>query len=232
MTLFQRLASTLQGPRLLLWSLGSWGLIDLLPETNSPSSAPHFQSKSRLNYNHIQKPHRNSFDGDMRAGTRSLPETPRISSGRRSDVEYHHRRLSLQINKENMNASEEQLMSRLSSLKKHNKQLKLHNNNEDVENRSPAGQYYVRQIVKQVKESVSRKVGLDLTNTIRNREQSREELVTHQFKYRKISTKVADDSCPDDKHSPKLRFLESKSKDDINPDRSTFKIIIFIITSK
>ncbi|XWS37738.1 hypothetical protein CRYUN_Cryun19dG0071000 [Craigia yunnanensis] len=190
--------------------------LDLLPESRSPSfsSAPKFQAKSRLNH-HIQpaKPlqskitgHRNSFDCDIR-GTRSLPETPRISSARRSDVDHHHR-LSLQINKENMSASEELVMSRLSSLKR--KELK----HED-ENRSPG--HYARQIVKQVKESVSRKVGMDIANTVRNREQAREELVS-QFKYKKISralTKVADDSSPG-KHStpscsPKLRFLESKA---------------------
>ena len=195
--------------------------LDLLPESRSPSfsSAPNFQSKSRLNH-HIQPPkplqskitgHRNSSDGDIRV-TRSLPETPRISFARTSDVDHHHR-LSLQINKENMSASEELVMSRLLSLKR--KELK----HED-ENRSPG--HYARQIVKQVKESVSRKVGMDITNTVRNREQAREELVS-QFKYKKMSrafTKVADDSSPG-KHatpscSPKLRFLESKSKPVIN----------------
>ncbi|KAK6250517.1 hypothetical protein SCA6_004522 [Theobroma cacao] len=195
--------------------------LDLLPESRSPSfsSAPHFQAKSHLNH-HIRSPkplqskrtsHRNSLDGEIR-GTRSLPETPRISSARRSDVDHHHR-LSLQINKENMSASEELVISRLSSLKR--KELK----HED-ENRSPG--HYARQIVKQVKESVSRKVGMDITNSVRNREQAREELVS-QFKYKKISralTKVGDDSSPG-KHStpscsPRLRFLESKSKPVIN----------------
>ncbi|XVF12404.1 hypothetical protein REPUB_Repub08aG0115200 [Reevesia pubescens] len=194
--------------------------LDLLPESRSPSfsSAPNFQAKSHLNH-HIQplKPlqskitsHRKSLDGDIR-GTRSLPETPRISSAR-SDVDHHHR-LSLQINKENMSASEELVISRLSSLKR--KDLK----HED-ENRNPG--HYARQIVKQVKESVSRKVGMDITNTVRNREEAREELVS-QFKYKKLSrtlTKVADDSSPG-KHStpscsPRLRFLESKSKPVMN----------------
>ncbi|XVE58637.1 hypothetical protein DITRI_Ditri04bG0185100 [Diplodiscus trichospermus] len=184
--------------------------LDLLPENRSPN----FQSKSNL------KPlqskisgHRKSLDGDIR-GTRSLPETPRISSARRSDVDHHHR-LSLQINKENMSAGEELLISRLSSLKR--KDLK----HEDYENRSP-GQY-ARQIVKQVKESVSRKVGMDITNTVRNREQAREELVS-QFKYNKISralTRATDDSSPGKQQStpscsPRLRFLESKSKPVIN----------------
>ncbi|XP_039007426.1 uncharacterized protein LOC120135174 [Hibiscus syriacus] len=104
-------------------------------------------------------------------GTRSLPVTPRTSSVRRSDVDRHHRRLSLQINKENMSATQELIMSRLSSLMK--RKEKKH------------------EYVKQVKERVARKVGMNITNEVRNRE----ELVSH-FKYKKISalTKVADDS--------------------------------------
>ncbi|KAK8537094.1 hypothetical protein V6N13_042042 [Hibiscus sabdariffa] len=159
--------------------------LDILPESHSPS----FSSRSHL------KPisgHRRSLDGDIR-GTRSLPETPRISSSsRRSDVDLHHR-LSLQINKENMSATEELMISRLKALKR-----KEHKH--DEENRSPG--HYARQIVKQVKQSVSRKVGLDITNTVRNREQAREELVS-QLKYRKNSramNKLAEDSSPG-KHS-------------------------------
>ncbi|KAH6835792.1 hypothetical protein C2S53_003032 [Perilla frutescens var. hirtella] len=62
--------------------------LDLLPQIQCTS--PLISSKS----------HRSFFDYDIAAGTRSLPETPRISSSRRSDVEGH--RLSLQINKENI----------------------------------------------------------------------------------------------------------------------------------
>ncbi|KAK8521331.1 hypothetical protein V6N13_077441 [Hibiscus sabdariffa] len=174
--------------------------LDILPESHSPSF-----SRSDL------KPisgRRRSLDGDVR-GTRSLPETPRISSSssRRSDVDLHHR-LSLQINRENMSATEESMISRLRALKR------KENKHQD-ENKSPAG-HYARQIVKQVKESVSRKVGMDITNTVRNREQARQELV-NQFKYKKISNsralnKLAEDSSPG-KHSPRLRFLETKTKD-------------------
>ncbi|KAK8569492.1 hypothetical protein V6N13_046543 [Hibiscus sabdariffa] len=173
--------------------------LDILPESHSPSF-----SRSDL------KPisgRRRSLDGDIR-GTRSLPETPRISSSssRRSDVDLHHR-LSLQINKENMSATEESMISRLRALKR------KENKHQD-ENKSPG--HYARQIVKQVKESVSRKVGMDITNTVRNREQARQELV-NQFKYKKISNsralnKVAEDSSPG-KHSPRLRLLETKTKD-------------------
>ncbi|KAE8736462.1 AGAMOUS-like 20 [Hibiscus syriacus] len=174
--------------------------LDILPESRSPS----FSSNSHL------KPissHRRSLDGDIR-GTRSLPETPRISSSsRRSDVDLHHR-LSLQINKENMNATEELMMSRL-------KALKGKGQKHEDENRSPG--HHARQIVNLVKESVSRKVGMDITNTVR----IREELVS-QFKNKKISramSKLAEDSIPW-KHSttppscsPRLRFSETKTKD-------------------
>ncbi|OMO97964.1 hypothetical protein COLO4_14229 [Corchorus olitorius] len=213
--------------------------LDLLPESRSPSfsssSASNFHAKSSQLKHHLHMqyspkpnfqgktttPHRHSIDGDqIRPGTRSLPETPRISSGRRSDVDYHHR-FSLQINKENMNSGEELVMSRLSSLKK--KELNKH----EDENRSPG--HYARQIMKQVKESVSRKVGMDITNTVRNREQAREELV-NQFKYKKISKALAkvngndSNSSPGKLHStpsscsPRLRFMESsKTKPDPNP---------------
>ncbi|KAL4282542.1 hypothetical protein GQ457_16G024950 [Hibiscus cannabinus] len=129
-------------------------------------------------------PETSSSDGDTtRGGTRSLPVTPRMSSARWSDVDRHHPRLSLQINKENMSDTEELIMSRLSSLMKR-KELK-------------------HEHVKQVKqrERVARKVGMNITNAVRNRE----ELVSH-FKYKKIAalTKVSDDSS--------VKFLVSKIK--------------------
>ncbi|TYJ19436.1 hypothetical protein E1A91_A09G191000v1 [Gossypium mustelinum] len=175
--------------------------LDLLPESHSPS----FQAKSRLSH-HIQSSksgHKSSLHGDMRGGTRSLSETPRPSSARRSDVDYHHHRLSLQINKENMSACEELVMSRLSSLK----MKKLKNEYE---------------IVEQVKERLKRKVGMNITNAVRNRQRDREELVS-KFKFKRISralTKVADDSSivNHSKHSSSIefRFLESKGKPDKN----------------
>ncbi|KAH8492487.1 hypothetical protein H0E87_021880 [Populus deltoides] len=210
--------------------------LDLLPDhlTNSPSHSssstlgtPNLPPKSHFHYQHCrpQQPRplhsktsspRNCLDHDF-SGTRSLPETPRISSARRSDVEH---RLSLQINKENV--SEDLVLSRLSSLKRI--ELKV-----EEENRSPG--HYARQIVKQVKESVSRKVGLDITNTVRNREQTRrrdQELeLINQYKSKKIlskapsSTKIVDvtgNSTPGNHYvtttscSPRLKFLEPKNK--------------------
>ncbi|GKU89485.1 hypothetical protein SLEP1_g3619 [Rubroshorea leprosula] len=202
--------------------------LDLIPESNqlpAPSSTP----KSLHHHLQPRKPlhtkHRNSLDGDI-IGTRSLPETPRISAARRSDVDLHHR-LSLQINKENISPSEELVLSRLGALKR--KELK----NED-ENRSPG--HYARQIVKQVKESVGRKVGMNITNTVRNREVAREELV-NQFKAQKISkalAKVADQSSPGKHSAPscssRLRFLEPKSKPGVStppPEVQPHNIKIF-----
>ncbi|GMJ06566.1 TON1 Recruiting Motif 25 [Hibiscus trionum] len=197
--------------------------LDILPESHSPSFSSHLKPITGR---------RRSLDGDIR-GTRSLPETPRMSSSsRRSDVDLHHR-LSLQINKENMSATEEAVISRLRALKRKDQK------HED-ENKSPG--HYARQIVKQVKESVSRRVGMDITNTVRNREQAREELVS-QFKYKKISralNKLAEDSSPG-KHSttkppaaaaaasginmqpqPKLQPVAEKVKKPRNKQEETF----------
>ncbi|XP_023553055.1 uncharacterized protein LOC111810568 isoform X1 [Cucurbita pepo subsp. pepo] len=70
-------------------------------------------------------------------GTRSLPETPRTSCERKPNVDNYHHRLSLQIP------------------------------NFDKENASPSPNpsHYAKEIVKQIKETVSRKGGLsDITN--------------------------------------------------------------------
>ncbi|CAN1842529.1 hypothetical protein LINPERHAP1_LOCUS36872 [Linum perenne] len=154
--------------------------LDLLPEnqnysprssassSTTPYKLSHHLSSSRPKqgsnaYSH----HRRSCDDSGR----SLPETQRISSARRSDVDHYHHRFSLQLNnKENTNASsssEELVISRIKSLKLNGRDLKP-----EEECRSP--RQYARQIVKQVKESVSRRVGLlDITNNqaaMRNRD--------------------------------------------------------------
>ncbi|KAG8381408.1 hypothetical protein BUALT_Bualt06G0119000 [Buddleja alternifolia] len=133
--------------------------LDLLPETTSPSLT---SSKSQLKSHFHQKNQRNFrgntfFDDDISVGARSLPETPRISSSsRKSDVEYHHR-LSLQVNKD------EEIGFRKGRRFRHDNE-----NNRSIGSSSPG--HYARQIVKQVKESVSRRVGLsDITN--RNRDE-------------------------------------------------------------
>ncbi|KAG4991683.1 hypothetical protein JHK87_025140 [Glycine soja] len=175
--------------------------LDLLPGANSPSfssclSTPNTQGNvSHLHHHlrhkqHVQTKHRNSIDSSDIASTRSLPETPRISSARRSDVDHHHR-LSLQINKENMNLGEDLELPRLSFSKR-----KSDENN----GRSPS--YYARQIVKQVKESVSRKVGQDITNTsLKTREEN-----VGQFRSKK---------------SPKTSSLKAIDETETNPDKQS-----------
>ncbi|KAF8044313.1 hypothetical protein BT93_A2337 [Corymbia citriodora subsp. variegata] len=151
--------------------------------------------------------------GEVNAGTRSLPETPRMSSARRSvDAD---RRLSLQISKENLNSSEELEFSRFTTLRR--KEFKC-----EDENRSPSS--YARQIVKQVKESVGRKVGMDITNMVRSNEQGRDsnvEAVKKHFKSRKssrIGAKAMEDNPSPAKQeqsttfSPRLRLLEMREK--------------------
>ncbi|KAL3521481.1 hypothetical protein ACH5RR_019630 [Cinchona calisaya] len=105
--------------------------------------------------------HRSILDNDITmggSGTLSLPETPRISSARRSDVEH---RLSLQINKENLSGDQEFEFSAYTA-KKLARRISESRREDDNCRR---GSDYARQIVKQVKESVSgRKVGRDITN--------------------------------------------------------------------
>ncbi|KAJ4877440.1 Uncharacterized protein Rs2_42458 [Raphanus sativus] len=111
--------------------------LDLVPDNYISSPTPSSSSSSHTNKHRHYSLQRNSVDG----GTRSLPETPRISLGRRSvDVISHqHQRSSL-----------------------HLREMKIHV--EDRENRSPRD--YARKIVMQIKENVSRRrrMGTDITN--------------------------------------------------------------------
>lgn len=173
--------------------------LDLLPDALSTSSTPNIQAHRPKQHIKIIK-HRNST-----GSSDNLPETPRMSSARRSEVEH---RLSLQINKENTVPCEDFETPRFSFSKR--KYYDENNNN----SRSPS--HYARQIVKQVKESVSRKVGFDITNTVKNREQGREEFVS-QFKSKKLSKTSLNESSPGkhskSSHSPRLsRFIDTKNK--------------------
>ncbi|KAL0304200.1 UNVERIFIED_CONTAM: hypothetical protein Sradi_6288100 [Sesamum radiatum] len=191
--------------------------LDVLPECSSPSFSSS-NSRPHLHRNPLKKERnllqnrssRNFSDDDISVGARSLPETPRISSARRSDVEYH--RLSLQINKENIieeSAHSDKMVGRRGRFSR----VQLQD-----ENRSPG--HYAKQIVKQVKESVSRRVGLDITNTDRNREQistRRDEnliLLKPTKKNSKILSRFEEETSPDGKQSvtpscsPRLRFLD------------------------
>ncbi|XP_022945048.1 uncharacterized protein LOC111449407 [Cucurbita moschata] len=137
--------------------------LDLLPQSNSPSTTPRTASASPLNYPILHK--------QQRTASRSLPETPRSSCERRSNVENYHPRLSLQIpNYDKENASP-----------------------------SPSPSHHAKEIVKQIKESMSRKGGLDdITNYAR-----RDHEMVNQTKPRKVL------SCSS--VSPRQRVVEPKN---------------------
>ncbi|XP_050153111.1 uncharacterized protein LOC126627642 isoform X2 [Malus sylvestris] len=204
--------------------------LDLLPDqTNSPCSTSSSSTISHKKKTKSRKPLKGrarrhamvTSDMNTTAGTRSLPETPRILSARRSDVDLHHR-LSLQINKENVGVSEDLDFSK-SSYKR--RDLKLINFGDHENVKSPS--HYARQIVKQVRESVSRRVGLDITNTPRssvnrdNKKQGRDELLL-QLKSKNIANANAasksavakEGSSTSTSCSPRLRFLDSNSPKD------------------
>ncbi|KZV25883.1 hypothetical protein F511_20130 [Dorcoceras hygrometricum] len=178
--------------------------LDLLPECTSPSN-PKLKPKSHFLKNISKtettlvrsRSNRTFFDDDSSMGTaRSLPETPRISSSRRSDSEIH--RLSLQFNKENACEEFDRGRSRRGS------RFKMQN-----ENASSPG-HYARQIVKQVKENVSRRVGADITNRNGSEPTRRDENLVLLKPYKRnpaMVSRFGDDYTPS--CSPKLRFLEN-----------------------
>ncbi|XP_073125778.1 uncharacterized protein [Henckelia pumila] len=182
--------------------------LDLLPECTSPSN-PKLKTKSHFLKNLGKtetillrsRSNRTFFDDDSSTGTaRSLPETPRISSSRRSDSEIH--RLSLQLNKEN--ASDEFGNSAERGRSRRGSRFKVL----DESATSPGN--YAKQIVKQVKENVSRRVGVDITNRNRSEPIRRDEnlvLLKPNKKNPTIFSRFGDDSTPS--CSPKLRFSES-----------------------
>ncbi|CAL5364299.1 unnamed protein product [Camellia sinensis] len=206
--------------------------LDLLPDSCSPSSSSSNHSTSKLHplphpqlqnlkqeirhHRHLSQSrstgNKSFFDTDV-IGSRSLPETPRISSARRSDVDH---RLSLQISKENIVGGEEfEFSGYLATKMGRRREIR-----QEDDSKSPG--HYARQIAKQVKESVSRRVGMEITNTIRNREQGRRDDQVVLLKAKKPSkglVLIGDESSPS-KHqqsttpscSPRVRFLEVKNK--------------------
>ncbi|XP_043718063.1 uncharacterized protein LOC122666012 [Telopea speciosissima] len=215
--------------------------LDLLPESSSLSSSsssstsskPHqdhnFQEKlaceavkrdlrSRRTVHSRSNGNMNFIENEVRyemTGSRSLPETPRISSARRSsDTDP---RLSLQINKENLMIPPEEFTSRNSfSCSPYSTKLRRKELRQEDENRNPS--YYARQIVKQVKDSIGRrKMGMDITNTTRNRASEGDSPTIKPQKTRLLShTKKGDESSPgkhsEPSRSPRLRFLEQENK--------------------
>ncbi|XP_071707886.1 uncharacterized protein [Rutidosis leptorrhynchoides] len=135
--------------------------LDLLPENSSPrtsSSSPRPSSSS----SHATPSNRLSkiLSSHNKLNARSLPVTPRASTGTRTstEVDYHHR-LSLQSNKENRRKFDE-------------------NTNE-----------YAKQLAKQVRENISRRVGADITNTLDKKEQRRSTPLSNHLVNLNTSTK-------------------------------------------
>lgn len=155
--------------------------LEILPESNTttPRSSSHSQISPHIRASTPpittktsktttpRSTRTTSYHTDVPGGLRSSPETPRSSTSTRrrsTDVVVDHHRLSLQINKENSIVKEMEL-ARPSCSAIHTKRKDGRNYDEEV-TKSPS--YYARQIMKQVKETVSRRVGVDITNTINN----------------------------------------------------------------
>ncbi|KAL9225273.1 hypothetical protein vseg_001219 [Gypsophila vaccaria] len=157
--------------------------LDILPE--STNTTP----RSSSSYTHIAsstppsrptktrtKSHSKNNDIQGRPKTPNFSSSPAPSQRRKSmDIVENHR-LSLQINKENSIVKEME-SSRPSCSAINTKRRDGRRCYNEEENKSPG--YYARQIMKQVKETVSRRVGTDITNTIstqrdRDRDRDRE----------------------------------------------------------
>ncbi|KAJ8650367.1 hypothetical protein MRB53_003390 [Persea americana] len=223
-------ASSLQGsktPNLVARLMG----LDILPDEVSPrpSYSPMRSHSSRTS---VQRrdgilPVNETTRYD--SGIRSLPDTPRISSARRSDVGP---RLSLQLNQENVETTELNCYnasaargSFSSSSSFASRKLRTREGRFYEENRSPTT--YAREIVKQVKESVSRRVGLDITNisSSSSRNRCRGESVSPSINIRKTTKKpcratdeLKQSKTPTPSCSPRLKFLETKTKSMENKD--------------
>lgn len=152
--------------------------------------------------------------GGYEVGSRSLPDTPRVSSARSWDSDP---RLSLQLNKENTNRAIQEFghlcevsgdcslpPSPLPSMAKSRKKDLGRNQNE---NKSPRSNYHAREIVKQVKESISSRKG-----------GSRDEIEVRSGQ--KASCSPSNYPPPSCSSPPRVRFLEparSKPVKDIIP---------------
>lgn len=187
--------------------------LDLLPDSPSPrpssssstinhsSSCSHPLQKLVLNK---KKSTPSSCANANDFMSHSLPVTPRTSSSssaRRSDIDQ---RFSLQINKENNDVASCQELEFSTFLKSKINAARMH----EDENMSPG--HYAKQIVKQFKESISRRVGKDITNTVTNHDYQRRDQNVVLLKPKKPSN-LGNGSEAASK-SPKLRLLETKSK--------------------
>ncbi|CAI9273996.1 unnamed protein product [Lactuca saligna] len=120
--------------------------LDLLPENSSPRTSLSSPRPSSSS-SHATPSNPLSKLSSHKISTRSLPATPRISTAARpsTEVDYHHR-LSLQTTKENRRKYGESTTSE-----------------------------YAKQIAQQVRENISRRVGADITNTMKRKEHRRDE---------------------------------------------------------
>ncbi|KAL1822795.1 hypothetical protein ACET3Z_009573 [Daucus carota] len=180
--------------------------LDLLPDSYSPRVS---SSSSTINHSlqnivlNKKKAARSSFSNASDLISHSVPVTPRISSSssaRRSDIDQ---RFSLQINKENIDVGSCQELEFSRFLKSKINAARMH----EDENMSPG--HYAKQIVKQFKESVSRRVGKDITNTSNHDYQRRDQNVV-LLKPKKPSN-LGNGSETTTK-SPRLRLSETKSR--------------------
>ncbi|KAK1392807.1 hypothetical protein POM88_011863 [Heracleum sosnowskyi] len=182
--------------------------LDLLPDSSSPRVS---SSSSTINHSHqlqnLALNKKKSAPSSANANdfiSHSLPVTPRTSSSssaRRSDIDQ---RYSLQTNKENNDVANCQEIEFSKFLKSKISAVRMH----EDENLSPG--HYAKQIVKQFKESVSRRVGKDITNTVTNHDYQRRDQNVVLLKPKKPSN-LGNGSETTTK-SPRLRLLETKSK--------------------
>ncbi|GAB4858677.1 hypothetical protein Ancab_010149 [Ancistrocladus abbreviatus] len=189
--------------------------LDLLPAEGC-STPNNVTPRSSLSSSSYQLQQHQSKQQTHPSGIRSLPETPRVlSSARKSDVDHHSHRLSLQIiNKENRMTDELELSRHsCSALGTERREWKL----ELDENKSPS--HYARQIIKQVKETVlSRRFGMEITNTKERDEFRRDEhLLSLKAKTaQKEPLRIVTESNPSknamQSRSPRLQALKSKGK--------------------
>ncbi|KAL3341993.1 hypothetical protein AABB24_026157 [Solanum stoloniferum] len=204
--------------------------LDLLPENNSSpriSISTNCSTKSQsknvmVNNNNKNRRRFSSFESSdtnyITTGTLSLPETPRISLARRSDVDHHQRhRLSLHMG-DAFEFSDSSSTVSVGRKMARNNRRSFYQQENDNQTTSPG--YYARQIVKQVKESVSRKVGHDITNTSTSSRRKDDQLAAKYdqvvlLKPKKSSNGNDDDFRPSKQTtpscSPRFRFLEPKS---------------------
>ncbi|KAI3944388.1 hypothetical protein MKW98_006549 [Papaver atlanticum] len=212
------------------------GLDSPLPDQSptppsSTSSIPGKTIKTHRRYQYLQESI--NARGGRGFDSRSLPDdTPRISSARKSDVYFDARRLSLQINKENDQESDyfssrssiDSVASLNSLILKKKLAARKRGESNEPENVTRSPSHYARQIVKQVKESVSRKMGRDITNittskvsTTTRKSSVEPELVT-VIKPKRPSSRLNrnggggnDQDSISSSCSPRLRFLETKN---------------------